>query len=78
MTVRPAAHQSVGARHAVPVFSFISLTPTVSLSLLNATLTNLPVSIANERLTATVSPLNATLTKTPGVPVDTEAVLLEP
>ncbi len=45
---------SVGARHAVPVFS-TAPTPTVSLS-----------------------PLDAILTKKPGGPVDTEAVLFEP
>src|SRR5580704_5353254 len=48
-----------------------SPTPTVSLSPLDATLTNLPVTIANKRLTKTLSPLDATLTKYRGGPVDT-------
>jgi hypothetical protein len=49
----------------------------VSLTPLNATLTELPVTIANKRLTEILSPLDATLTRKPGGAVDTEAVLLE-
>jgi hypothetical protein len=66
----------VGARHAVPVFPFVP-NPIVSLSPLNATLTNFLVTTLNKRLTRTLSPLDATLTKKPGVSVDTQAVPLE-
>jgi hypothetical protein len=73
-TVRGAA-QNTGRACRAPAKGvaggfFIALTPTVSLSPLNATLTNLPVTIANKRLTKTLSSLDATLTKYRGGAVD--------
>ncbi len=70
MTGRRAADQSVGARHAVPVFS-ISPNPTVNLNPLEATLTKFAATIANKGFTEILSSLNATLTKYAGGAVDT-------
>jgi hypothetical protein len=68
---RPAPPLFVGARHAVPVRPpRRKWTPTVSLSPLEATLTAFAATIANKGLTKIVSPLDATLTKYEGVPVE--------
>ena len=68
---RPAAPLFVGARHAVPVRPPRHKLPlTVSLTTLEATLTALAATIANKGLTKIVSPLDATLTKYEGVPVE--------
>ena len=68
---RPAEPLFVGARHAVPVRPpRHKLPPTVNLTLLEATLTALAATIAKKGLTKFVSPLDATLTKYEGVPVE--------
>ena len=67
-THRPAAH-SVGARHAVPVFSPMP-TPTVNLTPANATLPKTPVNAGNKGLTKALNPLDTMFTKYRGAPLE--------